>query len=945
MADNNIQIKINAAVEGAQAAQTIGALRKSLQELQTLASQSDIGTEQFELLQQQISATNQTLADSRDRLGDISDKIRTLEGTPVERLKGSFGLLKEAIFNLDFDKAKIGAEGLVNAFTPLGPDGAPLKGLAALSGTLKGVGSAVSSLGSTFLSLGKALLTNPLFLLAGVIAAISVAVIALLNKLGLLKPILDAISSATEIVTDAFNNFTEAIGLSTAASDKQTAQIIANEEKQRAELQKTADAYKRIEGAISGLTSTQIAELNKITGIYVDTNGKISAAREEAERKITLSHKRELEEYDKKVASGRKLTDDEKKKYDELVVKITDSNLKIIESNAQRFKDVEKQLYENALAGAALEENELIRARKIRDIKVANSKKENLDKITTLQENKKLIEELNTFEVQSDAVKKADLLAKIDFNNKKIKSITDKTNNELLAAEQDYQKIVKSEGEKAATNKKQRLDKEKEDRKKSILDEIIAEENKVKLIKEKGKERTDAEIKLLEFIKNVKINESDLFFETENQKQAFIIDTAKKIEELRFSEEERLKKITEARIALEQKANSGNILYIEQSSRARIAEIDLLIKGKEETEEGIKLQSERLDLIQKLSEIQKEDIKAQEENVRKTKEARIQTLKTILDNNIKVNQEILADDEKTAELIKIVGEKTATDAVSFDKMSSKERIATLKELQTAQLDLLQFNKDAENASKLGLQGSTDFLITLDNLSIESTKSTNAQKLAIVEETNLKIDESNAKVLTAEQQRNVERLQEASSVAASISSGYQSIADLALTLFDQETANLKKGSVEEEKAARKRFEINKALSLGGAIIDGFKAVTTSLASAPLAVGVVPNPIGIASLAATIVTTTANIAKILATQYKSSASGGGASQPTVPSINSSGLSPEARNAAGFTPQQFFGLGRATAEGGSSTGEQKVYVLESDITRTQNRVSVIESRSVIG
>ena len=89
------------------------------------------------------------------------------------------------------------------------------------------------------------------------------------------------------------------------------------------------------------------------------------------------------------------------------------------------------------------------------------------------------------------------------------------------------------------------------------------------------------------------------------------------------------------------------------------------------------------------------------------------------------------------------------------------------------------------------------------------------------------------------------------------------------------SKLEEGSKEEEELARKQFKFNKALQLGGAIIDAGKAITASLASAPIAIGPVPNPAGIASLAFAATTSAVNIAKIAATQFEST--GGPADTP--------------------------------------------------------------------
>jgi hypothetical protein len=73
-----------------------------------------------------------------------------------------------------------------------------------------------------------------------------------------------------------------------------------------------------------------------------------------------------------------------------------------------------------------------------------------------------------------------------------------------------------------------------------------------------------------------------------------------------------------------------------------------------------------------------------------------------------------------------------------------------------------------------------------------------------------------------------------------------------------------------------------------------------------------------------------------------SGGGAAAaqnniPT-PSTGSGPVTPQ------FQASSFFGLGQSNLLGGG-LGDQKVYVVESDITNTQNRVRTIENRSVLG
>ena len=110
-------------------------------------------------------------------------------------------------------------------------------------------------------------------------------------------------------------------------------------------------------------------------------------------------------------------------------------------------------------------------------------------------------------------------------------------------------------------------------------------------------------------------------------------------------------------------------------------------------------------------------------------------------------------------------------------------------------------------------------------------------------------------------------------------------NLSNIFFDYKKSKAEKGSKEEMELAKKQFNVNKALQLGFALMDSYKAVTASLAQAPLAIGPAPNPAGIASLAFAITTSAANIAKIASAKFESGGGGtggggGGAPMPSIP-----------------------------------------------------------------
>jgi hypothetical protein len=171
-------------------------------------------------------------------------------------------------------------------------------------------------------------------------------------------------------------------------------------------------------------------------------------------------------------------------------------------------------------------------------------------------------------------------------------------------------------------------------------------------------------------------------------------------------------------------------------------------------------------------------------------------------------------------------------------------------------------------------------------------------------------------------------------------GMNAIQGLSDAIFAHKNKNLQKGSAAELANAKKQFKINKAMQLGGAVIDGAKAVMSSLASSPVAIGPIPNPAGIASLAFVGISAAASIAKIAAAKFE-----GGGSAPsgtTAPSINSSVALTPSVNLFGQPNQGNNATGQQSAEGGSNAITVTAVVSETEITSTQQNVANMQKNS---
>ena len=129
----------------------------------------------------------------KDRISDINEQVAVFSGgSKFEILSNSIGDVGSKLKNLDFSGAKESAQNLIKISKTL-TFGEAIKGIKDMS--------------STFISLGKALLTNPLFLIAGLIALLVVAIVKLLDKIGVLKVIMNAIGAVFKFVGDIINDY------------------------------------------------------------------------------------------------------------------------------------------------------------------------------------------------------------------------------------------------------------------------------------------------------------------------------------------------------------------------------------------------------------------------------------------------------------------------------------------------------------------------------------------------------------------------------------------------------------------------------------------------------------------------------------------------------------------------------------------------------------------
>jgi hypothetical protein len=153
--------------------------------------------------------------------------------------------------------------------------------------------------------------------------------------------------------------------------------------------------------------------------------------------------------------------------------------------------------------------------------------------------------------------------------------------------------------------------------------------------------------------------------------------------------------------------------------------------------------------------------------------------------------------------------------------------------------------------------------------------------------------------------------------------------------------------EQLKARKEAFEQDKKLRISQAVIAGLQGAVSAFAGA-MQLGPIAGPIVGGILAALVATTTAiNIAQISKQKFDSGGTTVALNEASTPSVNTTSTVQQASQ-GGFTGFSENAMGtpqNQTGSTGFTSGNQRVYVLESDITATQDRVRVLESNSTFG
>jgi hypothetical protein len=383
----------------------IGAMKAELKALKgAIATASDPA---------QMEALAKKAGEVADRIKDANEQVAVFTaGSKFESVSNSFSAIQGDLASLDFEGAAEKSQVFANSLGKIGK--------ADISGAIKGITGTIKTLGGAFVKLGIQILTNPMFLLVGVITAIVVGIGVFLAKIGVLQKAFSVLMAPINAIIDGFKRMTDWLGLTQYAAEENAKKVSkandAASESSKKRADKVADAYDieiaKAKASGKDVTDLEIAKSKAISKEaetrYKDAQ-KEYAALQKIASKDNLERRKKLRE---QMEAEKKILSDGRK--DRQLLEIEDAK-----EQADRAKANAEKRRENAKAYA---KNRLDAERTIKDIEISLIKNDDERELATLNEKyARLIEDVKKNEtltgqekVRLTALYESQKLAEID---------------------------------------------------------------------------------------------------------------------------------------------------------------------------------------------------------------------------------------------------------------------------------------------------------------------------------------------------------------------------------------------------------------------------------------------------------------------------------------------------------------------------------------------------
>jgi hypothetical protein len=357
--------------------------------------------------------------------------------------------------------------------------------------------------------------------------------------------------------------------------------------------------------------------------------------------------------------------------------------------------------------------------------------------------------------------------------------------------------------------------------------------------------------------------------------------------------------------------------------------------------------TEATDARKKAADAEKERLKKQEEETAKALERErllrdyfiasiddenIQKLEKLKEQHKREREELVKKYGEDAELIKGLEGKQFEEMEALRKERAAATLTAQTEEQKKQFELQRRDEMAALELRLiGLQDDWEAEMEVKRLIWQMERDEALANADLTENEKLLIKANyNQKILDADKERIAKEVelekQAREAVNEIISNGMTTIQGLSDTIFESKLANAEKGSKEETRIQKKQFEVNKAMQLGTAVINGLQSI--------LAITSVPDfTFGVQTalrIGAQVALNAATIAKIASAKF-----GGGAITPPEPPPVPQVGAPEIPQTPNAQTTQTAGL----------VGGNKVVVVDSEIKAVMDNSQQIQVVSSFG
>ena len=373
MADVVINTKVEAPDTSA-----LQAIKKELKEMKSLSLNGD-------------GVAAKRVAELTDKLEDLKDETKSLKGSGIEKLTGSFSLLTEGFRNFDTDKLKTGFKGIGGAMKAI-PIFLLIEGIMFLIENFDKLKASGGLLGKVFTSIGEVInvVVQAFKDFADWIGVTTFAIEESAQKQ------IDAAKAVSDAVTERYSN---EIAMAKATGKETTQLEIEKERAVRKSVEAQIDAINRL-GEIQGSftqkqqddlralnkskqesliaeTALRTKQYNDIVTKQVEHNKEIEAKNKEAADKAAAAKKKAEEDLRKNTLKlmAESLAEDDKANAEEL--KKIDDNFKKKQDLNQKNADAKMALdalvrKEKELADkiASDEEERLLKERKDREAQI-----------------------------------------------------------------------------------------------------------------------------------------------------------------------------------------------------------------------------------------------------------------------------------------------------------------------------------------------------------------------------------------------------------------------------------------------------------------------------------------------------------------------------------------------------------------------------------------------